>query len=328
MCEDKLLTVSIAAYNVADFIKTALDSCSVAEEDSLEVIIVDDGSQDSTMDVAQKYVDEYPNIFQLICKENGGYGSTVNASLDVAHGRYYRLLDGDDWFSTEALKQLLRLLYELDVDVVVNPYVKRPDGGIPIVVDHAPNTKSGTYPIATAGIVGHLSMHSMTYKTEVLRSSGLRLPHKRLYTDALFATYALPIVKTCYISHNPLYQYRLGRDGQSMNHSSMVAHAADLEALTDDLYSLLVSEDPESFAYADTFDWFTGNATLTLAALYCLPPTNEIWGRIGRLVEVVSSIPGATSECSKKSKSWHLLSMVRYFSYPTVSRFWSRYYLH
>ena len=95
---DKILTVSVAAYNVEKFIRNTLDSC-IAEEimTDLEVLVVDDGATDATAEIVREYEDKYPQTFRLIHKENGGYGTTVNRSMQEASGKYFRLLDGDDW---------------------------------------------------------------------------------------------------------------------------------------------------------------------------------------------------------------------------------------
>ena len=104
----KILTVSVAAYNVEAFLKKTLDSCIIPEiMDDLEVIIEDDGSTDGTAALAQSYVDQYPSCFRLIQKPNGGYGSTVNRSIVEATGKYFKLLDGDDWFDQEGLIELI-----------------------------------------------------------------------------------------------------------------------------------------------------------------------------------------------------------------------------
>ena len=99
----KVLTVSIAAYNVEDYLKKCLDSF-VDEGNPLmnavEVIIVSDGSKDNTVSIAKEYQEKYPDTFVLIDKENGGYGSTINASLKKATGKYFKLVDGDDWVNT------------------------------------------------------------------------------------------------------------------------------------------------------------------------------------------------------------------------------------
>ena len=94
---DKILTVSVAAYNVEKFIRNTLDSC-IAEEimTDLEVLVVDDGATDATAEIVREYEDKYPQTFRLIHKENGGYGTTVNRSMQEASGKYFRLLDGED----------------------------------------------------------------------------------------------------------------------------------------------------------------------------------------------------------------------------------------
>ena len=94
---EKILSVSIASYNVEKFIRKALDSCCIPEiMDRLEVLVVNDGSTDGTLQIAREYEKQYPQTFRVIDKKNGGYGSTVNASIKAATGRYFRLLDGDD----------------------------------------------------------------------------------------------------------------------------------------------------------------------------------------------------------------------------------------
>ena len=113
---EKILSVSIASYNVEKFIRKALDSCCVPEiMDRLEVLVVNDGSTDSTLEIAREYETQYPQTFRVIDKENGGYGSTVNASIRAARGKYFRLLDGDDWFTMHAVTYRTRILQENNI---------------------------------------------------------------------------------------------------------------------------------------------------------------------------------------------------------------------
>ena len=110
---EKLLTVSVAAYNGAATLQKALESCLVADESLqalLDVIIIDDGSTDGTAALAQAFVQAHPGSFRLVSKVNGGYGSTLNTAVELASGRYFRTLDCDDWFDTNALQTLLRRL--------------------------------------------------------------------------------------------------------------------------------------------------------------------------------------------------------------------------
>ena len=101
--QEKLLSISIAAYNVEQYLVKTLQSLILDAEHMkvLEVIIVNDGSKDNTSQIGQEYVLKYPDTFKLINQENGGYGSTINTSLAVARGKYYKLLDGDDWYDSE-----------------------------------------------------------------------------------------------------------------------------------------------------------------------------------------------------------------------------------
>ena len=123
---NKIITISIAAYNVEKFLDETLSSLSCPElMDSIEVIIVNDGSKDSTVDIAKKYVNKYPDSFILVDKKNGGYGSTINASLDIARGKYYRLLDGDDWFDRNEFMKYVEALKNIDTDIVITDFVKR-----------------------------------------------------------------------------------------------------------------------------------------------------------------------------------------------------------
>jgi glycosyltransferase involved in cell wall biosynthesis len=117
---EKIMSVSIASYNVEKFIRKALDSCCVPEiMDRLEVLIVNDGSTDGTLEIAREYESRYPDTFRVIDKENGGYGSTVNASIRAAAGKYFRLLDGDDWFDAEGLQKLIEELEEAEEDMII-----------------------------------------------------------------------------------------------------------------------------------------------------------------------------------------------------------------
>ncbi len=105
---EKLLTISIAAYNVEGYIRNTLDSLIVPEIlDKLEVFIVDDGGNDNTLQIAREYESKYPETFHAVHKENGGYGSTVNYSIAHATGKYFKLLDGDDWYLSRNLKRLI-----------------------------------------------------------------------------------------------------------------------------------------------------------------------------------------------------------------------------
>ena len=79
-------------------------------KDELEVLIVDDGSKDDTAEIAKRYEERYPNTFKLVKKENGGWGSTLNKGIEIGTGKYFKQLDGDDYFSHENLDDFILYL--------------------------------------------------------------------------------------------------------------------------------------------------------------------------------------------------------------------------
>ena len=119
MSHEKLLTISIAAYNVQSYIEQNLNSIIKSKYiDLIEVFVVDDGGQDNTLAIAQKYAEKYPDSIYPVHKENGGYGTTVNYSAEHATGKYFRLLDGDDWFNTEGLDKLMEHIQQMEVSAI------------------------------------------------------------------------------------------------------------------------------------------------------------------------------------------------------------------
>ena len=128
---NKILTISIAAYNVEKTIGKTLDSLLVGNNDDLnklDIIIVNDGSKDSTSEVVMNYCTKYPDAIRLVNKQNGGYGSTINTSLEIAKGKYFKLLDGDDQYDTENLTSFLGFLSNTESDIVVSPFIEDNSG--------------------------------------------------------------------------------------------------------------------------------------------------------------------------------------------------------
>ena len=129
----KVLTIAVAAYNVAPYIGQCLDS--FVDENllpALDIVVIDDGSTDATAHIVKKYINRFPESFRLVSQENGGYGAAVNHALALAQGEYFKTVDGDDWVDTKEL--LTVVCYLMDnrerSDVVVTDYcwVRHRDG--------------------------------------------------------------------------------------------------------------------------------------------------------------------------------------------------------
>ncbi len=115
----KLLTVVVPAYNAEKYLKHNLDSlCIDGVLDELEIIVVDDGSTDNTADIIDSYADKYPQTIIPIHKENGGHGSGINTGIKHATGKYFRVIDADDWADAKDLRGLIKFIKDnLDKDI-------------------------------------------------------------------------------------------------------------------------------------------------------------------------------------------------------------------
>ncbi len=216
---EKILTVSIAAYNVEQYLEKTLESfvCDEYHMNKMEILIINDGSNDRTIEIAKKYEMNYPNTFIAVDKENGGYGSTINTSLRMAKGKYFRTVDGDDWVETESLGTYIDLLEESQSDIVVTKFTKvnDADGSYERVDDSIvyDGVEKGIEEVISRGF---LSMHQSAYKTIFLKSIDLKITEKCFYTDLEYMLKPAIYLKTCICYDINVYMYRIGREGQSV----------------------------------------------------------------------------------------------------------------
>lgn len=221
------LTLVVPSYNSRDYLHRCLDSM-LPFDDDLEVIVVNDGSTDDTSAIAHRYAAAHPGSVRVIDKPNGGHGSAVNAGLDAATGRYFRVVDSDDWLDRGAFTALLEVLRGQDrLDVVVTNFVYEKEGRDR---RHAMRYRSilpvgrefGWEEVGRFRPDQGMLMHALTYRTAVLRHCGLRLPEHTFYVDNLYAFLPLPYVRRLRYLDVDLYRYHIGRSDQSVNETVML----------------------------------------------------------------------------------------------------------
>lgn len=226
-----VLSVVVPAYNAEGYLARALDSL-VGFGDDVEVLVVDDGSTDGTAALAQEYVDRHPGAIRLLHKPNGGHGSAINTGLDHARGAYLKVVDADDWLDADAFTQVLGALRgfvagDREVDMLVSNFVYEKVGK----KNKTAVRYAGALPrdrVITWSQTRHfakrqyLMMHALTYRTEVLRKAGLRLPEHTFYVDNLYALVPLAHVRTLFYLDVDLYRYFIGRADQSVQEAVML----------------------------------------------------------------------------------------------------------
>lgn len=228
---DRTITFTIPCYNSADYMDACISSLLSAGEDS-EIIIVDDGSTDSTGEKADRWCDLAPGKIRVIHQENGGHGAAVMAGLRAARGRYFKVVDSDDWLDRTALNLLMAKLRTFisrhqDVDLVVCNYVyEHVLTGSKKVIRYRRalplNQVISWSEVRSFGVGQNILMHSAVYRTQVLRDSGVELPKHTFYVDNIFVYQPLPFVKKLYYLPVNLYHYFIGREDQSVNESVML----------------------------------------------------------------------------------------------------------
>lgn len=228
--KQKILTCTVPCYNSSAYMRKCIESLLAGGED-MEIIVVNDGSADDTLAIAREYEAAYPSIVRVVDKQNGGHGSGVNAGLTRAAGLYFKVVDSDDWLDEDSLRIFLSTLKaHLDGGRAADLYITD------FVYDKVCEGKSfrrsfrrnfprtelfGWDDVGTFRFSSLLMMHSLVYRTEVLRKCRLVLPEHTFYVDNIYLYKPLPYTeKLCYLEL-PLYHYLIGREDQSVSHSNI-----------------------------------------------------------------------------------------------------------
>ena len=215
----KLLTVTVPCYNSQDYMETCIDSL-LTGGDRVEIIIIDDGSKDRTGAIADAYAEKYPGIVRVIHQENGGHGEGINQGLRHATGKYFKVVDSDDCVSGD-FPAFLDRLAQSGADLFVTNYYYTHTDGVGDRSIHYKNalpvgrllTWQDTRPFRMHQL---LTLHSCTFRTELMRKWGEELPRHVFYEDNLMVCQTLPFVQTLYYMDRDLYRYTIGRAGQSV----------------------------------------------------------------------------------------------------------------
>jgi len=238
----KVLTIAIPSYNAEPYLDHCL-SYFIASGlmDQLEILIVNDGSTDSTQEIARGYEQAYPDSVTVISKQNGGHGSTINTAIPRAHGKYFKVVDADDWVEPDALRVVIDLLERTDADLVLDPifffdvatghkqlFYKRLFTRIPPLEKHEFSDLRITTPIM---------IHEAIFRTEILQANPKPLDEHTYYVDAEYIIYNLPHVTSVIVCPTPLYVYRYGSESQSISHLNLMRnvdqyHRAAISCLT------------------------------------------------------------------------------------------------
>lgn len=225
---NKILTIVVPTYNAERFLEDNLRSfCISYVLDEIEILIINDGSTDRSLEIAEKYVNLYPETFRVITKENGGHGSGINSGIKYATGKYFKVVDADDWIDEIPFRNLIHALKETDADIVYSGFLwaKEKHCGKQEMFDLKPEMKEPFSNVEYNRVYNfndiadrlYIKMHSMTIKTGILRDNKITIDEHCYYVDSEYIIYPIPYVNTISFIKDYVYFYRIGRTGQSVS---------------------------------------------------------------------------------------------------------------
>ena len=242
--KDPVLSIIIPAYNVADYLPGCVSSILRQKRaPHLEILIVDDGSSDNTVEIAKALMDRYNlsenPIIRLISKKNGGHGSTINVGTANVRGKYFKIVDADDWLGSDSLEKLVDCLLDSDSDIVVSDYTEDWSEGleklvepyqnlIPGIVYHFDDLADRNYGFKSWGPI----LRTGCFKTEMYRNVGAHISESCSYVDVEFDMYCIVNADTVEYCPGDVYHYYLGREGQSTSHESYKRKHKEHEKVT------------------------------------------------------------------------------------------------
>lgn len=203
------------------YLRYCLDSLLIKDNfDALEVLVINDGSKDSSLAIAHEYSDNYPNVFRVIDKENGNYGSCINRGLKEAKGKYVKVLDADDSFDTVHFEEFVAYLLEIDADLILTDFA--------IVNEERVITKYHRYEfqeskqhlmidICTSSSFVDMEMHAVTYRRQLLIDLEYQQTEGISYTDQQWIFIPMLKVQRVYAFNKYVYKYLIGREGQTVS---------------------------------------------------------------------------------------------------------------
>lgn len=218
---EKILTIGIPVYNMERYLDRCLSSVTaIPNLDKVEIIVVNDGSKDRSLEIAKTYEQRFPESVRVIDKPNGGWGSGINRTIKEASGKYYKSLDSDDWFDSENLAQFVTELEGVEADLILTPFIEIDEDG-KILAERTFNSALSGKSIDLEEYIrlnGGFSktIHAVTYRTTLLRDNSIIIWDK-FYGDIDYINSPLPYIKHIYLSQLNVYRYLIGREGQSIS---------------------------------------------------------------------------------------------------------------
>ncbi|MFC3927145.1 glycosyltransferase family 2 protein [Streptococcus caprae] len=314
-----LLTVAIPSYNASEYLHYCVESLALAG-DQLEILIINDGSADKTQEIAESLQAKYPGIVRAIYQDNMGHGGAVNTGMREAKGTYFKVVDSDDWVDTRALLKILETLESFvePVDAFITNFVYEKEGKSRKAVmrydEILPEDRIFTWDeVGSFGKGQYMMMHSLIYRTQLLKDIALELPTHTFYVDNIFVFEPLKYVQTMYYLPVDFYRYLIGREEQSVNETVMISRI-DQQIKVNKI--LIDSFDMDAIANERCRDYLLNHVEITTIISSALLNRAGQAEHIAKKKELWEYLKTHNPELYKKVRRGMLGQIINLYGYP------------
>lgn len=217
--DKKMISVIVTAYNIEEFLPRCVDSLLAQTYEPLEIILVDDGSEDHTPRICDRYGEAHENI-KVLHRENGGPSAARNSGLTLAEGDYIGYVDGDDYVEPEMYREMLKACLETGSQIAICTYRQIGEGAEQIHPTGKRVEMTGQEAMELY-ISGHDQYHiypsvwSKLFERKLL--GNIRFTEGRKSEDIMYTTWALAKAEKCVFLDTAYYNYTIDRKTSIMN---------------------------------------------------------------------------------------------------------------
>ncbi|MBO7714154.1 MAG: glycosyltransferase family 2 protein, partial [Methanobrevibacter sp.] len=286
MSYDFKFSVLMPIYNVEKYLSESIDSLinqSIGFEQNVELVIIDDGSPDSSKDIALRYQEIYPNNIKVFSKSNGGQASAFNFGLDHLHGKYISFLDSDDFLSSNTLLEVYNFFEQHydEIDLVSIPvmFFERRSGGHMLnykfdstrVIDLIKEPYYPQLSIASAFIKNE-SLKGLEFNTELIAGYDTLMVNKILLQKKKYG-----VISSCYYNYRKRLDATSTIDNYKQNREFFTHSLKNLDINLMDYYKEKIGNVPKFIQYVVAYDvqWFY--TISNLPEYFTKDETNEFW---------------------------------------------------
>ncbi len=236
-------------YNTEKYIRRCLEAliCQTLDHSLLEIIAINDGSTDRSLDILNEYQSKYPDLIKVFSKENGGQATARNLGIEKARGEYIGFADSDDHVDKTLFEKLYNAAISSDADMVECHYhsmlelKEKDENGLPKYKEIRTNGQISAHEdVRELFFNPQVSPWNKLYKRQILIDENIRFPEGMIYEDTSFYVKTLPYIKTHkYVDEKLVYYCVRNNSTMTANYGNKVA---DIFNVLDDILDFYVNK--------------------------------------------------------------------------------------